>query len=166
MNPLQLILGDEEFLIDRTISSIIQSVRVGMQGNPEELPITKLRAGDVTPSEIVELLSPSLFAEDRVVVLEAAGEAGKEAAATIEQAVQGLAPGIVLVVVHSGGGRAKNLVTVIKKAGAEVTECPKIIKVSEREDFVVNEFRTLGVRPSSDTVHALLDAIGDRKSVV
>lgn len=160
MNPLQLILGDEEFLIDRTISSIIQSVRVGMQGNPEELPITKLRAGDVTPSEIVELLSPSLFAEDRVVVLEAAGEAGKEAAATIEQAVQGLAPGIVLVVVHSGGGRAKNLVTVIKKAGAEVTECPKIIKVSEREDFVVNEFRTLGVRPSSDTVHALLDAIG------
>ena len=157
MNPLQLILGDEEFLIDRTISSIIQGVRVGMQGNPEELPVTKLRAGDVTPSEIVELLSPSLFAEDRLVVLEAAGEAGKEAAATIEQA---LAPGIVLVVVHSGGGRAKNLVTVIKKAGAEVTECPKIIKVSEREDFVVNEFRTLGVRPSSDTVHALLDAIG------
>ncbi len=115
MNPLQLILGDEEFLIDRAIASIIRGVRAGMQSNPEELPVTKLRAGDVTPSEIVELLSPSLFAEDRVVVLEAAGEAGKEAAATIEQAVHEPAPGIVLVVVHSGGGRAKNLVTGLKE---------------------------------------------------
>lgn len=160
MNPLQLILGDEEFLIDRATSSIIRAVRSTMQSNPEELPITKLRAGDVTPSEISELLSPSLFAEDRVVILAAAGEAGKEAVSTIEQAVKEPAPGVVLIVIHSGGGRAKNLVKILKNAGADVTECPKLTKFSEREDFVVNEFRNLGVRPSRDTVHALLDAIG------
>mgnify|MGYP001761171711 FL=1 len=70
------------------------------------------------------------------------------------------APGVVLIVIHSGGGRAKNLVKILKNAGADVTECPKLTKFSEREDFVVNEFRNLGVRPSRDTVHALLDAIG------
>lgn len=160
VNQLHLILGDEEFLIDRAVSAIIREVRATMQGNPEELPVTRLRAGDVTPSEIIELLSPSLFAEDRVVVLESAGEAGKEAAAAIEQAVKEPAPGIVLVVIHSGGGRAKNLVSVLKNVGAEATECPRVTKFSEREDFVINEFRTLGVQPSRDTVHALLDAIG------
>jgi DNA polymerase-3 subunit delta len=36
-----------------------------------------MRAGDVGIYELAELLSPSLFADERIVVLEAAAEAGK-----------------------------------------------------------------------------------------
>ena len=43
-----------------------------------------MRAGEVSTSELAELLSPSLFADERVVVLEAAAEAGKEAVALID----------------------------------------------------------------------------------
>ena len=42
-------------------------------------------------------------------MLEAAADAGKEAAALIGAAAADLPPGTVLVVVHSGGGRAKAL---------------------------------------------------------
>ena len=38
-------------------------------------------AGEVSTSELAELLSPSLFADERVVVLEAAGEAGNGSSA-------------------------------------------------------------------------------------
>lgn len=46
-------------------------------GAGDAVPVTRIRAGDVDQSELVELLSPSLFAEERIVVLESAGEAGK-----------------------------------------------------------------------------------------
>lgn len=157
---MHLILGDEEFLIDRAIKSIIAGVRDSMDSNADDLPVTTLRAGEVNPAEMVELLSPSLFAEDRVIVLRDAAQAGKEPAAIIADTAKSPAPGIVLIVVHSGGGRAKNLVKILKQAGADVTECPKVTKYSEREAFVTNEFRQQGVRPASDTVHALLDAVG------
>lgn len=160
VNALQLILGEEDFLIDRTINTIVAAVRDSMEEKPDDLPVTTLRAGEVTSAEIAELLSPSLFAEDRVVVLRDAHQAGKEPAQIIADTVQSPAPGIVLVVVHSGGGRAKSLVKTLRAAGAEVTECPKVTKFSEREDFVSNEFRRHNVRPTADTVHALLDAVG------
>ena len=84
----------------------------------DDVPVNRMRAGDVGTYELAELLSPSLFADERVVVLEAAGEAGKDAAAVIAAAAADLPPGTVLVVVHSGGGRAKALADELKKLGA------------------------------------------------
>src|SRR5690242_19199339 len=119
-----------------------------------------MRAGEVSTSELAELLSPSLFAEERVVVLEAAGEAGKDAAALIAEAAGDLPPGTMLVVVHSGGGRAKAMADQLKKIGAQVHPCAKITKAADRADFVRREFRALKAKVDDDTVTAMLDAIG------
>src|SRR4051812_17164666 len=119
-----------------------------------------MRAGEVSTSELAELLSPSLFAEERVVVLEAAGEAGKDAAALIAEVAADLPAGTTLVVVHSGGGRAKALADQLKKVGAEEHPCARITKAAERADFVRREFRGLRVKVSDDTVTAVLDAVG------
>jgi DNA polymerase-3 subunit delta len=109
---------------------------------------------------LAELLSPSLFADERVVVLEAAAEAGKDAVALIAAAAADLPPGTLLVVVHSGGGRAKALADQLKNLGAEVHPCAKVTKASERADFVRQEFRELKVKVSDDTVTAVLDSVG------
>ena len=100
---LQLVLGDEELLIERAVSVVLRGVR--KQAGTEDIPVDRLRAGEVSTSELAELLSPSLFADERVVVLESAGEAGKDAVALISDVAADLPPGTVLVVVHSGGGR-------------------------------------------------------------
>ncbi len=104
VEPLHLILGGEDLLIDRAVAEIVRAARACAGTN--DVPVDHLRAGDVSTNELAELLSPSLFADERVVVLEAADEAGKDAAALIDSAAADLPPGTVLVVVHSGGGRA------------------------------------------------------------
>jgi len=155
---LHLVLGDEELLAERAIAAVLRRAR--KQAGTGDVPVNRLRGGDVSTAELAELLSPSLFADERVVVLEAAAEAGKDAVALIAAAAADLPPGTMLVVVHSGGGRAKALADQLKKLGAQVHPCDKIKWPNERIDFVRNEFRALKVKVSNDTVAALVDAIG------
>src|SRR5215212_6059026 len=155
---LHLVLGDEELLVERAVSTVLRAAR--KQAGTDNVPVNRMRAGEVSTSELAELLSPSLFADERVVVLESAAEAGKEAVALIETAAGDLPDGTLLVVVHSGGGRAKALADQLKKLGAEIHNCDKIKWPSERADFVRGEFRALNVKVSDDTVTAVLDAVG------
>lgn len=159
---LHLVLGDEELLVERAVSSVLRAVRNQAGTGPHEtqVPVDRLRAGEVSTSELAELLSPSLFAEERVVVLESAADAGKDAVALISDVAADLPPGTVLIVVHSGGGRAKALADKLKSIGAEVHPCARITKFAERADFIRREFRGHKVKVSDDTVTALLDAVG------
>ena len=143
---LHLVLGDEELLVERAVAAVLRQAR--KRAGTVDVPVDRMRAGEVSTSELAELLSPSLFAEERVVVLEAAGEAGKDAAALIAEAAADLPPGTMLVVVHSGGGRAKALADQLKKLEAQVHPCARIAKASERADFVRKEFRTLKAKVS------------------
>lgn len=159
VDALHLVLGDEELLMDRAVASIVSAVK---KAAPEgdDVPVTKLRAGDASGPELAELLSPSLFAEDRVVVLESAAEAGKDAVALVLDAAADPPEGAVLVIMHSGGGRAKAMVGSLQKSGAVVHECAKLTKPAERADFVKHEFSAAGVRVSPDVVEAVVEAVG------
>jgi DNA polymerase-3 subunit delta len=158
VSQLHLVLGDEELLVERAVGDVLRSARE--TAGTVDVPVDRLRAGEVSTNELAELLSPSLFADERMVVLEAAAEAGKEAAALIADAAADLPPGTMLVVVHSGGGRAKALADQLKRLGAEVHPCARITKPTERAEFVRREFRELKVKVNDDTVTAVLDALG------
>lgn len=155
---LHLVLGDEELLVERAVAEVLGVAR-SRAGNTD-VPVDRLRAGEVSTSELAELLSPSLFADERVVVLEAAAEAGKDAVTLIVTAAGDLPPGTMLVVVHSGGGRAKAMADQLKKIGARVHPCARLTKPADRADFIRREFRTLKVKVDDDTVSAIIDAIG------
>ena len=163
---MHLVLGDEELLIERAVADVLRSARKRAGTEPgdllsgQDVPVNRMRAGDVTTFELAELLSPSLFADERIVVLEAAGEAGKDAAALIAAAAADIPPGTLLVVVHSGGGRAKALANELQSLGAQVHPCARITKAGERADFVRKEFRSLRVKVDEETVTAMLDAVG------
>jgi DNA polymerase-3 subunit delta len=158
VSQLHLVLGEEELLVERSVGDVLRSARES--AGTVDVPVDRLRAGEVSTNELAELLSPSLFADERVVVLEAAAEAGKDAVALIAAAAADLPPGTMLVVVHSGGGRAKALADQLKKLGAEVHPCAKITKPTERAEFVRKEFRGLRTKVSDDVITAVLDAVG------
>ena len=122
--------------------------------------MNRLRAGEVSVNELAELLSPSLFADERLVILEAAAEAGKDAVELIASAAAELPPGTILAVVHSGGGRAKTLADRLKKLMQRCTRAPRSPRRGERADFVRAEFRRCKVKVDEETVNALLDAVG------
>ncbi|MGH3633487.1 MAG: DNA polymerase III subunit delta [Mycobacterium sp.] len=155
---MHLVLGDEELLVDRAVAGVLAAAR--QRAGSDDVPVDRLRAGEVDAYELAELLSPSLFADERIVVLEGADEAGKDAAELIASAAADIPPGTILVVVHSGGGRAKALAGQLRTLGAQVHPCARITKAGERADFVRNEFRALQVKVDADTITALLDAVG------
>lgn len=160
IDQLHLVLGDDEFLVERAVSKIVGDVRdATAAGAAADVPVTRLRTGDATPTELAELLSPSLFAEDRIVVLEAAGEAGKDAVALVQEAAADPPSGVVMIVVHSGGGRAKALAGALEKRGAVVHPCAKL-KQGELVGFVRAEFRAHRVRVAPDVVQTVLDGVG------
>ncbi|WP_372493066.1 DNA polymerase III subunit delta [Gordonia alkaliphila] len=154
---LYLLLGDDDFLTGRVIKQVAaqQSRDTG-----EDVPVTRVRAGEVTGPELAELLSPSLFAEDRIVVVESAAEAGKEPAGLITATAKSLPEGITMMVIHTGGGRQKAMVGELRTAGAVEFECAAPKWPSERVDFVRTEFRGLGVRVSADVVELVTDLVG------
>jgi DNA polymerase-3 subunit delta len=158
-HPLQLVLGDEEFLVERVVADVFAAAkRVDPQAE-----FRRAAVSDLTPAELVELISPSLFAEGRVVVLAGAQDAGKEIADAVLDHARAPGDGIVLVVIHSGGGRskvAKELPAALRKAGAEVSECDKITRPADRETFVRAEVRRAGGKIDGAAIAALLETVG------
>ena len=153
---LHLILGDEDLFVERAISGVVAMARV----NDPSVTVDRLRGGDATSVELAELLSPSLFGDARVVVLADADEAGKDAVAAIEHAIADPGEGVFLVVLHSGGGRAKSLVNTMQKAGAQTHQCEKLKRPQDYTGFVRNEFRNLGLRISNEVADAIVDGVG------
>ena len=93
-HQVHLVLGDEDLFVERAVSSVIAQARAGQP----DVPVDRLRAGDASPAELAELLSPSLFGDARVVVLDDADEAGKDAVAAIEGAVGDVPEGVYSLV--------------------------------------------------------------------
>jgi DNA polymerase-3 subunit delta len=156
---LYLVLGEEEFLAERAVRGALDAAR---RVDPTA-ELTRAKVSELTAPALAELVSPSLFSEGRVIVLDSAHDISQELADAVLAYLKQPAEGVVLVVVHSGGGRskaAKALPAALRKAGAEIVECPKLTKPAEREAFVRNEVRQAGGRIEPVAVAALIDAVG------
>ncbi|OEX92054.1 DNA polymerase III subunit delta [Corynebacterium sp. Marseille-P4321] len=150
-HPVHLVLGEEEFLAERATKAIIEAAGPAAE-------VTTLRAGEVNEGELVMATSPSLFAEERVVVVKHAELAGKEPTQILLEACVNPAPGMTLIIEHTGGGRQKAMVKKFEKI-AEVHDATPL-RDGDRRSFVTNEFRRHGVRPTPDVVAALLESVG------
>jgi len=155
-NPaLHLVSGDEELLVERAVSAVVAQVHTQDPG----ADVQRRRAGDVSGPELVELLSPSLFAEARVLVLEAAHEAGKDAGALITSTAADPPDGVTLVVVHADGARGRILADALLAVGATVHPAGKL-KSADLPGFARAELKAAGAGADADAVTALIDAVG------
>jgi DNA polymerase III subunit delta len=152
--PVTLVVGEEEFLVDRAVRELVAVARE-RGGDVHEAD-----AAELGPGELDVLTSPSLFGGGSVVVVRSAQNAGKEAAAEIARYAQHPSPDVVLVLTHAGGAKGKELLAAVRKAGAATIECPKVTRFSERLDFIRAEFRRAGRRADDGAARALLDAVG------
>lgn len=155
-NPaLHLVLGDEELLAERAVAAVVAQVRA----QDPTADVQQRRAGEVSGPELAEMLSPSLFAEARVIVLESTQEAGKDAAALVVSAAADPPDGVTLVVRHAGGTRGKAIADALVKAGATTHQAVKL-KGGDLPAFVRAELTAAGARAGADAVAALVDAVG------
>ncbi|MCS5480194.1 DNA polymerase III subunit delta [Corynebacterium sp. YIM 101645] len=155
--PVHLIVGEDEFIAERTRRSLLDAIRAELDEGAE-LETTTLRASELDGPELIDATSPSLFGEDRVVVVTHTELAGKEPVELLLQTCRSVAPGIHIIIQHTGGGRQKSLLGKFKKCAEFHAADP--LKPRDRAGWVTNEFRTHGVRPTPDVVHALLEGVG------
>ena len=158
--PLHVVLGEDEFLTERATTGVVAAVRASAAAGEDPPVVSRLGGPEVTAPQLFELLSPSLFGEARIVVITGAAELGKDAVAAVLDAAEDLPPETVLIVQHTGGGRAKTLVAELRKAGAEEHAAAKITRHTEVVGFVRSEFRGLNVRVAPEACEALVEAIG------
>src|SRR5580704_3427164 len=154
--PVTLIVGEEEFLVDRAVRDLIAAARDAGSGGD----VHDLEASALSPGELDSLTSPSLFGGGCVLVARSAQNAGKEVAADLARYAKNPAPDVVLVLTHAGGAKGKELLAAAKAAGARLIECPKVTRFAERLDFIRTEFRRAGQRADDSAARALLDAVG------
>ena len=161
--PVTLIVGEEEFLVDRALREAVAQAKdalAGVSGSGDGGDLHDLEAAALGQGELAALTSPSLFGGGAVVVVRNAQNASKEVAAELAKYAKSPAPDAAVVLTHAGGAKGKALVTDLGKAGAKTVDCPKLTRASERTDFVRNEFRRVGRQADAEAVRALLDAIG------
>jgi DNA polymerase III subunit delta len=159
MAALTLVVGDEDLLVARAVTRAIGAAGASVDGvvtaSPDELDATSGTAAD-----LAELLSPSLFAEDRQLVVRNLQDADKDVVAELARFAEAPEPGVTIVCVHAGGAKGKAALDSLKAAGATVVEVARIKSPREREQFAIDEVRAAGGTLDRDAAADLVGAIG------
>jgi DNA polymerase-3 subunit delta len=159
--PVTLVVGEDEFLVDRTVRELIAQARQALKESGDDGgDLHDVEGGALGQGELTTLTSPSLFGGGSVVVVRAAQNITKDVAAEIARYAAAPSPDAVVILAHAGGAKGKALITDLKKAGAQLIERPRLTRASERADFVKAEFRRVGRQADQGAVQALLDAVG------
>jgi DNA polymerase-3 subunit delta len=155
--PLRLVLGEEELLVSRAVAEVAAAARA----DDPESDIREVAAGELSPGDLYDLLSPSLFGGRRVVVVRGAHEAKPDVVDALRTYLADPADEVTLVLLHPGGARGKILLDAVRSAGAVVVECAKVTRADERLAFVRAEVARAGGTITADGAAVLLDAVGN-----
>jgi DNA polymerase-3 subunit delta len=150
--PVTLVVGEEEFIIDRTVRELLAAA-----GGED---VHDLEGAALGPGELEALISPSLFGGGSVLVIRSAQNILKEPAGELVRYLKAPADDVTLILTHAGGAKGKDVLAAAKSSGAAVRECPKVTRYAERLDFIRAEFRRAGKRADDGAARALLDAVG------
>jgi DNA polymerase-3 subunit delta len=149
---LTLIQGGESILADRAIASLLVK-------NPQAT-VTQLECSEIELGAITDALAPSLFGEDRILVLREIQELAQDLQDEVSEFCSNPDPTVELVLWHKGGVKGKALLEKIKKLKPEVIAVDAIKKDGEKAQFVHDEFARAGRKVTVDAVQALVDSLG------
>lgn len=154
--PFVLVQGPEAVLADRAVEQVIADVRV----TSPELEVVTLRAEGYEEGALTVQASPSLFGEDKLIVVRDLHQAPDALQVDLLAYLADPEESVTLVVTHASGNRGKKVLDTLKKAKALVLEAPAIKSDRDKADFVTNEFRRSRRKATSEAVQALVEAVG------
>lgn len=172
LSPVHLVVGDEALLVERAVARAVAAAR---EADPA-VEVSSLPAGELTAGVLGELVSPSLFAESRVVVVENGHDAGAEVTTLLLGYAAAPSEGVTLVVVHRGpprsargrrpakgaatkGPKGDALLEGLRAAGASEASASGLSD-DQRADFVRAEVRQAGGKITGEALGLLMDAVG------
>lgn len=153
--PLMLLRGPEDYVAARATDRI----RAALREQTPELEYTRLDASQAVSGELPTLASPSLFGEDRLIVVEDLAQTGDALLNDALAFVEAPAEGVTVVFRHTGGNRGKKLLDVLVSR-AVVVDCSAVKSDAEKMDFLRREVRAEGRAMRPDAARALVAAAG------
>ena len=147
-----LLFGSEEVLSDRALRAIERE-------NPTAEKIV-LDGGDLEPGDFSQATAPSLFGEERLVVVRELQDIPEETQEEIIRFLADQPSDITLVLVHPGGVKGKAFIDKLKKIKVNLIACDAIKKDGEKIELVKAEALDRGRKISNDAARALVDASG------
>lgn len=153
--PVVLVVGPEELLAERAVEAVERAVCA----RRPDTEVSELEGATLEAGRFLELVSPSLFGADRVLVVRGLPPVGA-ASKALESYVSDPSADVVLVLVHDGGARGKKVLDAARAKGAREIGCAKLTRHEERVDFVRAEVAAAGGRCDLAAARALLDAVG------
>lgn len=154
--PLTLVVGDEEFLVSRAVDDLRHAA---LAADPAT-EVHELDGSAVEITELMQLLSPSLFGGRRLVLLRNAQDLPAAQQPVVLPQLLEVDPDCAVVVQHLGGAKGKAVLESTRKAKPVEISCAKLTRAEERADFLRGELKRFGGRISADGAAALLDAVG------
>ena len=154
--PFVLVQGPETVLADRAVEQVIADVRV----TSPELEVVTLRAEGYEEGALTVQASPSLFGEDKLIVVRDLHQAPDALQVDLLAYLADPEDSVTLVVTHASGNKGKKVLDTLKKAKALVLEAPAIKSDRDKADFVTNEFRRARRKADAGAVQALVEAVG------
>jgi len=154
--PVTLVHGDEELLVSRAVAAVLAAAR----DRDPQVDVRDLGAAAVDASVVLDLQTPSLFGELRVLVLRGVQDCADDVRDALLPLCADPVDGAWLVLVHNGGVKGKRLVDAVKAAGARVVPCAKVDKLGDRLAFVQGEFDAAGVEVTAGACRTIVDAVG------
>ncbi|HVF18626.1 MAG TPA: DNA polymerase III subunit delta [Mycobacteriales bacterium] len=155
--PLTLITGDEELLVTRAVARLVATARAV----DAEADVREYAAESLELASLLDLMTPSLFGETRLVVVRLSGSLDDTVRDAVLDLVASAGETVSVGVVHPGGNTGKRIVDACKAAGAAVVTCAKVDKLRDRVDFVMAEFAGCDCPVSESVARALLEAVGN-----
>lgn len=157
--PVVLVSGTETVLADRAI----RQLRELLKTEDPSLEVSDILASDYAPGELLTLASPSLFAEPRLIRVDAVEKCTDAFLSEMLAYLTDPAEGAVILLRHAGGVRGKKLLDAIRSGqggGIEVV-CAELKKESDKYEFARAEFARADKRISSGALRAITTAFVD-----
>ena len=145
---LVLVSGSESYLASRAVKSIKTQL---LQKFPD-LEISEISEGDYSPSMLVSVAAPSLFAQPRLILISSGGEGLLDD--LLHYANSPFEDCFVVVRIPNAVGQNGKIKTQLAKLALNVS-CEEIKKDSERAEFIKGEFATLGQKVEPGAIKAL-----------
>ncbi|QCX27991.1 DNA polymerase III subunit delta [Nocardioides jishulii] len=157
LGRITLVTGKEEFLNERTVSSVRQTVRA----HDAEGEFSEALASELTASSLEEMSAPSLFSSTRCAVVRSLEDLPEELHERVLDYAAAPVEDVALVLMHGGGPKGSGLLTKLRKLPS-VTEvkAAEVKYASGFQDFAKGEFAHWGARIAPDAVEFLVVAVG------
>lgn len=153
--PIVLVTGSESYLADRVFRELRDRVRIAQP----ELEVTDLDGANYAVGTLLDVASPSLFGEPRMIRIANGESGGDDFVADIQSYLEVIADDVIVIVRHGGGNRGKKLLDTLRAHPTTLeVECAELKREADRVQFASAEFNRLGAKVDRAAVGALAEA--------